>query len=273
MSDQDRARAQVQEQHEDQEIARARAVDSKGGPGHTLLLALALALPCVKVTYTVGGGANARGVFVGMEPANWPDVVLGMLLTEPALGAVSGVVASRVVFALFAARGAVPKGHGWADVARRLALTVVNPFAVGVISACLYGPWWGLATGAVAFALREGVVVEYRTGRRGKRHHDSGYRLGDWLRRLAGTEQWVAAALTVVVLPLLAFSTALDGKAWTSVLECQVQNGTETSTQRLIELGRKGTGVVGWNLDTEEVSNGVGCEDTGSLRVREAWWE
>ncbi|MEU5002286.1 hypothetical protein [Streptomyces sp. NPDC021622] len=49
--------------------------------------------------------------------------------------------------------------------------------------------------------------------------------------------------------------------------------GTETSTQRLIKLGRKGNGVVGWNLDTEEVSNGAGCEDTESLRVREAWWE
>ncbi|TGB10287.1 hypothetical protein [Streptomyces sp. MZ04] len=271
MSDQDQD--QYEDQHEDQQIARAQAVDSKGGPGHTLLLALALALPCVKVTYTVGGEANARGVFVGMEPANWPDVVLGMLLTEPALGAVFGIVVSRVVFALFAARGAVPQGHSWADTARRIALTAVNPFAVGLIAACFYGPWWGLATGLIAFALREGVVVEYRTGRRGKRHHDVGYRPSGWLRGVAGAEQWIAAALTVLVLPLLAFNVALDGKAWTSVLECQVQNGTETSTQRLIELGRKGNGVVGWNLDTEEVSNGAGCEDTGSLRVREAWWE
>lgn len=261
------------EEHEKHEFARAQAVDSKGGPGHTLLMAVMLAVPCVKVAYTVGGGANARDVFVGMEPANWPDVLLGMVLTEPALGCVLGVVVSRVVFALFASRGSVPKGSRWADRARRTALTIVNPVAVGAIATCFYGFWWGLATGLAAFALREGVVVEYRTGRRGKRHHDSGYRPAGWLRGAAAAEQWVAAALTVLVLPLLAFGHALDGRSWTSVLECRVQNGTETSTQRLIELGRKGNGVVGWNLDTEEVSNGAGCEDSGSMRVRAAWWD
>ncbi|MFI6638734.1 hypothetical protein [Streptomyces sp. NPDC050504] len=270
--DQDTVRDSHQDR-EDHELARAQAVDSKGGPGHTLLMAVVLAVPCVKVAYTVGGGANARDVFVGMEPSNWPDVLLGMVLTEPALGCVLGVVVSRVVFALFAARGSVPKGSRPADRARRVALTVVNPVAVGAIATCFYGFLWGLATGLAAFALREGVVVEYRTGRRGKRHHDSGYRPAGWLRGAAAAEQWVAAALTVLVLPLLAFGYALDGRAWTSVLECRVQNGTETSAQRLIELGRKGNGVVGWNLDTEEVSNGAGCEDSGSMRVRAAWWD
>ncbi|MEB8340655.1 hypothetical protein OKJ99_24470 [Streptomyces endophyticus] len=249
-----------------------RSLDQKGGPGHTLLLALALAIPAVKVAYTVGGGEPARDVFVGMELSNWPDVLIGMLLTEPALGSVLGVVVSRVVFALFAARGAVPKGSGVAQAARRVALTVVNPVAVGIIAACFYGPWWGLGTGIVAYGLRQGVVVEYRAGRRGRRHHQDDYVPGRWLGRFAAAEQWVSLALTVVVLPLLAFGSAVDGKAWTSVLECQVQEGTRNTSQRLIELGRKGNGVVGWSLDTEEVVNGVGCVDTGSLRVRRAWW-
>ncbi|MDT0609067.1 hypothetical protein [Streptomyces lancefieldiae] len=258
--------------HPEHDQEQARSVDRKGGPGHTVLLALALAVPALKIAYTVGGREHVRDVIVGMEPANWPDVLLGMVLTEPLLGCVFAVVVSRVVFALFAARGAVPKRSGFVHTLRRLALTVVNPLAVGVIAACCYGVWWGLGTGLLAFALREGVVVEYRTGRRGRRHHDSDYEPPGWLRRAARYEQWVAAALTVVVLPLLAVGVAVDGRAWTSVLECQVQDGTETSEQRIIELGRKGSGVVGWSLDREEVVNGVGCTETGSLRVRAAWW-
>ncbi|MGW6391401.1 hypothetical protein ACWFR1_13050 [Streptomyces sp. NPDC055103] len=261
-------------------------------------MALALAVPVAKVAYTVGGGDAVRDVLVGMEPGNWPDVLLGMVITDPLLGSVLAVVVSRVVFALFAARGSVPLGGGFAGAVRRAALTVVNPLAVAVIDACFFGPWWGLATGLAAYALRQGVVVEYRTGRRrSHRHHDAGhggpaqrdtahrdaaqrdsahpdagYRPSSWLRRAAAVEQWVALSLTVAVLPFLAFVSALDGQAWTSIVACRVTDGTETRTDRLIELGRKGNGVVGWNLDSEQVSNGLGCTSTESRYVREPWW-
>lgn len=43
-------------------------------------------------------------------------------------------------------------------------------------------------------------------------------------------------------------------------------------TDRLIELGRKGDGVVGWNLDSEQISNGLGCTSEESRYVREPWW-
>ncbi|WP_318215622.1 hypothetical protein [Streptomyces sp. SCL15-6] len=263
----------------------ARSIDRKGGPGHTVLLALALAVPVTKVAYTVGGDGAARDVFVAMEPANWPDVLIGMVLTDPLLASVLAVVVSRVVFALFAARGAVPVAGGVLGVLQRTALTVVNPVAVGVVDACFFGPWWGLGTGLAAYALRRGVVVEYRTGRR--RHHGHragqetgsgpsrdgrGYRPAPWLRRAAALEQWVALVLTAVVLPVLAFLSALDGQAWTSIVRCQVTEGTRTESNRLIELGRKGSGVVGWNLDTEEVSNGTGCAGEEGLYVREPWW-
>lgn len=254
---------------------RAGEADRKGGPGHTVLMALALAVPVVKVTYTVGGGSAVRDVFVGMELGNWPDILVGMVITDPLLGSVLAVVVSRVVFALFAARGAVPPGHGWRGALRRAALTVANPLAVGVIDACLFGPWWGLTTGLVAFALRQGLVVEYRTGRRRSHHgrvHEPGYRPPAWLRRAGAFEQWVALGLTVVVLPLLAFASALDGRAWTSVVECRVTDGTRTESDRLIELARKGNGVVGWNLDSGQISNGLGCTSDESLYVREPWW-
>ncbi|GAA3920917.1 hypothetical protein GCM10022244_32680 [Streptomyces gulbargensis] len=256
--------------------AGAGEADRKGGPGHTVLMALAVAVPVTEVAYTVGGGDALRDVLVGMEPGNWPDVLIGMIITDPLLGSVLAVVVSRVVFALFAARGVVPVGHGPGRTLRRVALTVVNPLAVGVIDACFFGPWWGLATGLVAYALRQGVVVEYRTGRRHPRHHGAGsagaYRPPAWLRRAAGAEWWVALGLSVVVLPVLAFASALDGQAWTSIVECRVTTGTRTGNARLIELGRKGDGVVGWNLDDREISNGVACAATESRTVRAPWW-
>ncbi|MFI5658531.1 hypothetical protein [Streptomyces sp. NPDC051684] len=38
----------------------------------------------------MGGGEPARDVFVGVELGNWADVLIGMLLTEPALGSAPG---------------------------------------------------------------------------------------------------------------------------------------------------------------------------------------
>lgn len=222
-----------------------------------------------------------------MEPGNWPDVVLGMVITDPLLGSVLGVVVSRVVFAVFAARGAVPVGGGLVRAFRRAALTVANPLAVAVIDACFFGPWWGLATGLAAYALRQGVVVEYRTGRRHS-HHDSGRAGGSghgrasghdpdyappaWLRRAAAAEQAVALTLTVVVLPLLTVVSALDGQSWTTIVDCRVTYGAETRDARLIELSRKGNGVVGWDLDAEQISNGLGCVSEETRYVREPWW-
>ncbi|MFJ9978410.1 MULTISPECIES: hypothetical protein [Streptomyces] len=260
-----------------------RSADLKGGPGHTVLLALVLAVPVTKVAYTVGGGGAARDVFVGMEPANWPDVLIGMVLTDPLLASVLAVVVSRVVFALFAARGAVPGGSGVLAALQRAALTVVNPVAVGVVDLCFFGPWWGLGTGLAAYALRKGIVVEYRTGRRRPHGHRAGRPApagargandgpSPRLRRAAALEQWVALGLTTVALPVLAFVSALDGQAWTSIVRCQVTDGTRAESNRLIELSRKGNGVVGWNLDTAELANGAGCTGEESLYVREPWW-
>lgn len=175
-------------------------------------------------------------------------------------------------------------GGGVLRALQRAALTVVNPVAMGVVDACFFGPWWGLGTGLAAYALRKGVVVEYRTGRRrphGHRadrratagsHGDGGYRPSRGLRRVAALEQWAALGLTTLALPVLAFVAALDGQAWTSIVRCQVTDGTRTGSNRLIELGRKGNGVVGWNLDREEISNGAGCTGEESLHVREPWW-
>ncbi|MFC8268667.1 hypothetical protein ACFUIZ_23520 [Streptomyces cinereoruber] len=279
MPEADAGRGREQEQTRLQEQARFRESDRKGGPGHTVLMALAFAVPVTKLAYTVGSGDAVRDVLVGMEPANWPDVLLGMVITDPLLGSVLAVVVSRVVFALFAARGAVPVGGGRVRSLQRLGLTAVTPIAVGVVDACFFGPWWGLGTGLAAFALRQGLIEEYRTGRRrphrshgGEAHRDTGYRPPGRLRRAVGVEQWAALVLTVVVLPVLFFASALDGQSWTSIVTCRVTSGAGTAEDRLIELSRKGNGVVGWNLDAGQISNGLDCTAEESRFVREPWW-
>ncbi|KDN80713.1 hypothetical protein [Kitasatospora cheerisanensis] len=151
-----------------------------------------------------------------------------------------------------------------------MALTLVNPLAMGVLCWVFYGPWWGLGVTLVALTLRQGIVWEYRAGRRGSRPARTG--LAPWQVRFVATEQWAALLLTVVLLPLTAFATALDGLAWDTVLHCQVAAGAETEESRLIELDRKGNGVVGWDLHAEEIVNGLGCVKEDSLRVRPAWW-
>ncbi|WP_186000479.1 hypothetical protein OG422_24245 [Streptomyces sp. NBC_01525] len=81
----------------------------------------------------------------------------------------------------------------------------------------------------------------------------------------------MALVLTVLVLPVLAFVSALDGQTWTPIVKCQVTNGTVTGSNHLIELSRKG-GVVGRNLDSAQISHGLGCTRVESLYVREPWW-
>lgn len=147
-----------------------------------------------------------------------------------------------------------------------------------MVDACFFGPWWGLGTGLAAYALRKGVVVEYRTGRRRPHGHradrratagsdgDGGYRPSRGLRRVAALE------LTTLALPVLAFVAALDGQAWTSIVRCQVTDGTRTESNRLIELGRKETASWAGTWTRRKISNGAGCTGEESLYVREPWW-
>ncbi|MFF4341204.1 hypothetical protein ACFY00_14865 [Kitasatospora sp. NPDC001540] len=253
-------------------------LDRKGGPGHTVLLALLAAVPLVKIAWTVGGGSHTREVVSTLGVPNLGEVLVGMVTTRPLLGSLVAVVTSRVVFALFAARGAVPRGRSVGAVARTVALTLVNPLAMGVLCWVFYGPWWGLGVLLASLALRQGLVQEYRAGRRPRPHgrpHDAGpaaVPAAPWRLRLVAAEQWTALLLTVLVLPVTAFAAALDGLAWDTVLRCEVAAGAHSEQSRLIELRRVGNGVVGWDLHAREVVNGLACVKEESLRVRPAWW-
>nr|WP_202524382.1 hypothetical protein [Kitasatospora sp. SID7827] len=249
-------------------------MDRKGGPGHTVLLALLAAVPVVKVAWTVGGGSHTREVVSTMGVPNLGEVLVGMVTTRPLLGCLVAVVTSRVVFALAAARGAVPRGRSLGQLARTVTLTVANPLAMGVLCWVFYGFRWGLGVALVSLALRHGLVQEYRAGRRSHPHgRPDPVSLAPWELRLVAAEQWAALLLTVVLLPLVAFGSALDGRAWDTVLRCEVTAGEHTGPSRLIELRREGNGVVGWDLHAREIVNGAGCVKEESLRVRPAWWD
>ncbi|MEV0263851.1 hypothetical protein AB0I49_21265 [Streptomyces sp. NPDC050617] len=238
-------------------------------------MAAVVALPAVKLAYTVGGGEAATEVLTGLEPGNWPDVLIGMLLSSAPLTAVLAVVLSRMVFAYFAAKGAVPHARSFAATLRVVALAAVNPLAVGIVVAVLFGPWWGTATGLTACLLRQGIVAEYRMGRRGPggRRRRAAGAPRTWGHRLAGAEQGAALILAVLVLPVAAFASALDGRAWAPLVDCAVDTGHGGTSDRLIELGRKGSGVVGWSLAHHEVVNGTACAVAETRVVHPPWWE
>ncbi|MCH0539772.1 hypothetical protein I3F58_09390 [Streptomyces sp. MUM 203J] len=257
----------------------ARAEDERGGPDHTVILAVALAVPAVKLAYTVGGHEAAWEVLIVMEPTNWPDILIGMVLASPALAAVLAVVSSRMVFAHFAARsvatGAVTTATGPAAVARGVALAAVNPLAVGILMAVFFGPWWGTATGLVAFALRQGVVAEYRLGRRtpdGALRRTPPGAPRTWRHRVTATQQWAALFLAVLALPFTAFASALDGTSWAPVVDCTVDTEDGSHPDRLIELTRRGNGVVGWSPAHHEAVNGTACTSAGTRVIRDPWY-
>ncbi|MHC0430615.1 hypothetical protein ACX6XY_10545 [Streptomyces sp. O3] len=255
------------------ERVRDRAADLKGGPGHLVLAALVFAVPVLKLTWTLGGGSAAREALLSMEPHNWPDVVIGMLLYEPSLAALAAVVVSHASYAYFAARGGAEL-HTAAPLALLAAQAAVLPITLGLVVGAFHGLWWGLATAAVAQALRLGLIAEYRTGRRratggGRRTHTAPT---GWRQRAADASHWAALTLAVLVLPLLAAVSALDGRSWTTVLECDVDTGHGTERSRLVELNRKGSGVVGWDIAGGEVVNGLNCAVSHDEVVRSPWW-
>lgn len=131
----------------------------------------------------------------------------------------------------------------------------------------------GGAVTLASCALRLGVVVEYRTGRR---ERDSGRRArtspSGWLEHAADAAAAAALLLAGVVLPVVALTGAVDGRAWTSVVECDVNTGQGNERARLVELGREGNGVVGWDIKRDEVVNGLNRRVTEDDVVRAPWW-
>ncbi|MFI1582548.1 hypothetical protein [Embleya sp. NPDC020630] len=249
----------------------ARQSDKRGGPGHNVLLLLILMLPALKLAWTVGEGSATRDVVTAMGPANWPDVILGMMLGDAPFATLLAIVVSRISFAYFAAHGAVPRGDDRISRARVVGLSLATPLAFGVLIGVFFGPWWGLTTAVAAVLLRYGVIVEYRAGRRGRHPERRAQSPAPW-RRAASFGQAAALVLTVVVLPVVALADALDGRSWAPVVHCSVDYGRGPAPARLIELDRVGNGVVGWDVDAREIANGLDCAADDNDVIREPWW-
>ncbi|MEY9863426.1 hypothetical protein ABH935_009076 [Catenulispora sp. GAS73] len=251
-------------------VDAAKNDDRRGGPGHTVVLAVVLVFPILKVAWTVGGGDAAWDVLVALEPKNWLDVLMGMVRNSAVLAFVLALVTSRMTFLAMAARGGLPPGAGRRTLAIATAMSLISPLAFGLLMTVFFDWRWGLATAVVAWLLRQGVVIEYRTGHRG--HRERSASLAPWQHRLISAERIAATLLAVVALPVAAFAVALDGRSWSSLVKCEVQFGTTQQSNTLIELTRMGDGIVGWDLDRAEVANAQGCEKVDDLVVREPWW-
>lgn len=237
-----------------------------------VLLSVAFAVPVLKLGWTLGSGVAAREALAAMGPANWFDVLIGMFLDEPVLATVMVMVVSRTSYAYFAAKGGALRLRDMPTAASALT-TVIVPAALGLVVGVFNGIGWGLVAGCLSYALRLGVVAEYRSGRResstGKRtvrHAET------TLERTADAVRLLSLVLAFLVLPLVALTVALDGRAWSSVATCDVNAGNGTERHRLVELSRDGTGIVGWDTAKSSVANGVNCAADDNEVIRAPWW-
>ncbi|WP_306366637.1 hypothetical protein [Nocardiopsis sp. CC223A] len=247
--------------------------DSRRSAARIVVAALVLAVPVVKLAWTLGGGPAAREALYAMGPSNIMEVVIDLFLAEPLLAASLAVVVSHMSYAYFSARGGALR-HLNSPVALTVASAMVVPVAVGVVVGAINGPVWGLATCVLAALLRLTVFLEYRTGRRspesGKR---TGETVGSLWQGVADTGRVTALALTVVVLPLVAFGVAVNGHSWTTVMFCDADTGDGTERARVIELGRQGHGVTGWSLDHHQVVVGENCLIDEDEVIRPPLWQ
>ncbi|WP_025351322.1 hypothetical protein [Nocardia nova] len=237
-----------------------------------VLLVVLLTVPVLKLSWTFGGGGAARDALGAMGPSHWLDIVIGVFLAEPLLATVLAIVVSWASYGYSAARGGAGRGESQPPTVTALIAAIV-PIGLGVIVGAFNGLGWGLVAGAVGYALRLGVILEYRTGRRvvatGKR---AGSRPATIAGRGADVLRALALALSLVLLPLLGIIAALDGRAWSTVQHCEVNTGTGAHRVRVAELARSGDGIVAWNIEGREVVNAINCAMDPDDRIREPWW-
>ncbi|MCX4850170.1 hypothetical protein [Streptomyces sp. NBC_00893] len=147
-----------------------------------------------------------------MEPSNWPDVLIGMILNTALLASVLAVVVSRTTYAYFAAKGGA-RVYADSSLVHTLLTATVVPLTFALVVGAFHGWWWGLAVAVASYALRLDVIVEYRTGRRergsGKRTRTSP---SGRLQHSADTAAVAAPLLAGVVLPVIALAGAVDGR-------------------------------------------------------------
>ncbi|GAA1937728.1 hypothetical protein [Kitasatospora viridis] len=239
---------------------------------HLVTPAVVFTIPVLKLAWTLGGGDAARDALLAMGPANWVDVVIGMFFAEPVLAAVLAAVTCHFGYAYRAAHGSAARHQGRA-LAETAARAAILPVALGVVVGAFNGVWWGVAAGLLGYAMRLGVIAEYRTGARSaETGHRTGRRPVNPWHRVTEVVRVAALVLGLVVLPVLAVTAALDGRSWTSVLRCDVNTGAGPQRARLVELDRSAPGVVGWDVPAHEVVSADNCAADPDDVIRAPWW-
>ncbi|MEU7025780.1 hypothetical protein AB0A60_03715 [Streptomyces sp. NPDC046275] len=254
-------------------MSEREETDWRSSAAHVMVTAVLFAVPMLKLSWTLGGGGQARDALDTMGPRNWLDVVIGMFLFEPLLSTVLGVVLVRAAYALAAARGGAA-AHRDRSAAQLAPAAAIVPGALALVIGAFNGWAWGLGAGLLAYLMRLGVLVDHRTGRYVPRPsgHPGRKRAESALQRGADVVWAVSLVLALLVLPVLAVAAALDGRSWTSVVDCDVDTGSGPARTRLVELERQGDGVVGWAVAEGGVVNGVHCAPDEDPVIREPWW-
>ncbi|WP_406252018.1 hypothetical protein OH786_01450 [Streptomyces atratus] len=181
--------------------------------------------------------------------------------SEDLKGGPGHIVLPAVVFAVPVLKLVWTLGGG-GEASEALVAMEPSKLVVGAF----HGLWWGGHGGPclVRAASRCDRRVPHRERGSGRRARTSP---SGRLQRGADTA-WVAAVLPAgVVLPVIALIGAVDGRSWTNVVTCDVNTG-----RGLVELGRKGNGVVGWDIKGDEVVNGVNCGVLEDDVVRAPRW-
>ncbi|RMI33461.1 hypothetical protein EBN03_10005 [Nocardia stercoris] len=237
-----------------------------------ILLAVLLTVPVLKLSWTLGGGDAANDALGAMGVPDWLNIVAGIFLTNALLATVLAVVACRVIYSFFAAAGGAAWQQRFAQPTT-MAWAAVVPIGAGVVVGAFNGLVWAVITMAVGYVLRLGVIGDYATGRRSA---DTGRRTGQAVETAAQRASFViwivSLVLAVVVLPVLAVAAALDGRAWSTVLICDVDTGGGPHRARVAVLTWSGSGVVAWDIAARAVVNGRDCATDPDDRIRDPWW-
>ncbi|MFF1649257.1 hypothetical protein [Streptomyces sp. NPDC058240] len=98
--------------------------------------------PTARSAWTLGGGGEASEALVAMEPSNWPDVLIGMLLNNALLASVLAVVVTRTSYAYFAAKGGA-RVHADTPTSHMLVQAAVVPVTFALVVGAFHGLWWG----------------------------------------------------------------------------------------------------------------------------------
>lgn len=132
-----------------------------------MVVAVLLVIPVLKLSWTLGSGDAARDAMQAMGPANWPDIIIDIVLLTPLVATALGILVCRATFGMYADRrhDELPaSGDARSDVALGLKAAIV-PISVGIVVGSFNGLLWGLVAGVLGYLAQLGIIADFHSGR------------------------------------------------------------------------------------------------------------